>query len=100
MLLQSSDLISLFEKALQGKSSGEMQEIGVVVQVGDGICKVHGLGHVVLNELVTFDGGNSGIVFQISEDIVSVFVFERSIPVTEREIGTPYWLNLYYSGEL
>jgi len=86
MLVQSSDLVSLFEQALQGISSGDMHEIGVVIQVGDGVCKVHGLTRVVLNELVHFDGGNSGIVFQIAEDVVSVFVFERSIPVAEREI--------------
>ncbi len=86
MLLNSSDLVSLFENALQGASSSNMQEIGVVVQVGDGVSKVHGLSSVVLNELVFFEGGNSGIVFQIAEDIVSIFVFERNIPVVEREI--------------
>ena len=86
MSLQSSDLVSLFEQALQGESFPAMHEIGVVVQIGDGICKIHGLTHVELNELVRFDGGNSGIVFQIGEDTISVFVFERGIPVIEREL--------------
>lgn len=86
MPLQSSDLVSLFEQALQGKPEHDMQEIGIVVQVGDGVCKVHGLSAVELNELVTFDGGNKGIVFQIAEDSVSIFVFERNISVAEREV--------------
>lgn len=86
MSLQSSDLVSLFEQALRGESFPEMHEIGVVVQVGDGVCKIHGLTHVELNELVRFDGGNRGIVFQIAEDTISVFVFERGIPVIEREL--------------
>jgi len=86
MSLYSADLVSLFEQALQGTLIPDLQEIGVVVQVGDGVCKIHGLTSVQLNELVQFDGGNSGIVFQIAEEAVSVFVFERNIPVMEREV--------------
>lgn len=86
MPLYSADLVSLFEQALQGIQIPDLQEIGIVVQVGDGVCKIHGLTHVQLNELVQFDGGNSGIVFQISEEAVSVFIFERNIPVVEREV--------------
>jgi F-type H+/Na+-transporting ATPase subunit alpha len=86
MPLQSSDLVSLFEQALQGQPTQNMQEIGIVVQVGDGVCRVHGLSAVELNEQVLFDGGNKGVVFQMGEDFVSVFVLERNIAVAEREV--------------
>jgi F-type H+/Na+-transporting ATPase subunit alpha len=94
MALQNSDLVSLFEQALHKQPIGHLAETGVVVQVGDGVCKVHGLYNVLLNELVRFEGGNLGIVFQIADDAVSIFIFERNIPVSEREIvqrtGTAY----------
>ena len=36
------DLVSLFEKSLKDLPEEKLEEIGLVVQVGDGICRVHG----------------------------------------------------------
>src|SRR3990167_8647221 len=83
-----SDLVSLFERALQ--SGGELkgfEETGFVVEVADLCCKVHGLRSVVYGELVAFDGGNRGIVFNMNEDIVSIFLLEAQISVAELEGG-------------
>lgn len=86
MKFKSTDLVSLFEAALNGTEQPQLEEIGVVVQVGDGICKVYGLHNAVLGEMVKFDGGNTGIVFQLDEDAVEIFIFHTSLPVAEREI--------------
>ncbi len=86
MKIKSTDLVTLFEKALQDTAQEKLEEIGIVVQVGDGICKVHGLDHVVYNELVEFDGGNSGIVLDLDESYVSIFLLHATIPVIELEI--------------
>ncbi len=86
MKIKSTDLVSLFEQSLQGTVTTELEEIGIVVQVGDGICKVHGLTQVILGEMVLFEGGNQGIVFQLDEDAVEIFVFNTTIPVAEREV--------------
>ena len=86
MEIKSSDLISLFEKALSGVDQAQLEEIGVVIQVGDSMCKVHGLRNAVLGELVTFEGGNQGIIFNLDEDYVSVFLFDATIAVDELEV--------------
>src|SRR3990172_12926962 len=86
MTLKSSDLVSLFEHALHGLPEEKLDEIGVVIQVGDGVCKVHGLSNVVFGEAVHFEGGNHGIVFQINEDSTDVFLLDSAIQVTEREV--------------
>lgn len=86
MALKSSDLVSLFERALQGLPEATLDEIGVVIQVGDGICKVYGLSNVVFGEAVFFEGGNQGIVFQINEDSSDIFLLNSAIQVTEREV--------------
>lgn len=86
MSIQNSDLVSLFEKALSHITPEPLEEIGIVTQVGDNICRVHGLTNVFLGELVTFDGGNRGIVMSMDELQVSVLLFERNIPVNEQEI--------------
>jgi F-type H+-transporting ATPase subunit alpha len=86
MKIKSSDLVSLFEQSLAGVSEQELDEIGVVIQVGDAICKVHGLENVVYGELVSFEGGNSGIVLNLEPEYVDIFLLNMSIPVAEQEI--------------
>lgn len=86
MEIQTTDLASLFEKALKNLPEDNVEEIGIVIKVSDNICKIHGLTHVLLNELVLFEGGNKGIVFQLDEDSVAVFLFFNIIPVRELEI--------------
>ncbi|MEX0940132.1 MAG: F0F1 ATP synthase subunit alpha [Candidatus Babeliales bacterium] len=86
MTLKSSDLISLFEKALADISQEKLDEIGIVIQVGDNICKVHGLTDAVFGELVIFEGGNKGIILNLDEDFVSVFLLDIAIGVAELEV--------------
>lgn len=80
------DLVSLLEKELQDKPQKKLEEVGVVVQVGDGICKVYGLINALYGEILHFEGGNKGIILNMSEDFVSVFLLSKSIPVTEQEV--------------
>ncbi len=87
MKIKSSDLVSLFEKSLKGIDQENFDEVGVVVQVGDGICQVHGLNNAVDGELIEFEGGNKGIVFGLDEEIVSVFLLHGSIVVEETEVA-------------
>jgi F-type H+-transporting ATPase subunit alpha len=87
MEIKNTDLVSLFEQALQGNPGAGLEEIGIVVQVGDGICKVHGLTHAMYGELIDFEGGNQGIIMQLDEESVSLFLLHSTIPVVEREVG-------------
>lgn len=80
------ELVSLLQKELQDKPHQQLDEIGTVVQVGDGICKVYGLLDAVYGELVSFEGGNKGIILNMSEDFVSIFVLSQAVAVSEGEI--------------
>lgn len=86
MKIKSTDLISLFEDALKDVSHKELDEIGIVVQVGDGMCYVYGLKNVVYGERVDFEGGNQGIVFNLDEDSVVVFLLYSTILVKDLEV--------------
>jgi F-type H+-transporting ATPase subunit alpha len=86
MNIKSTDLTSLFEKALSQEAVAGIEEIGMVMQVGDGICRVSGLTDVLYGELVHFDGGNQGIVFNLDEDFVSIFLLFNTYPVLELEL--------------
>ncbi len=81
------DLISLLEESLSEKPQEKLDEIGRVIKVGDGICRVYGLRNAVYSEVVEFEGGNSGIVLDLEEDYVSIVLLNNTIPVTEQEVA-------------
>ncbi len=87
MEIKSTDLVSLFERTLKDLPEEKLEEIGIVVQVGDNICKVHGLTNAVSGELIDFEGGNKGIIFDLDQDSVSIFLLYATIPVTELEVA-------------
>ncbi|MBA3954618.1 F0F1 ATP synthase subunit alpha [Candidatus Dependentiae bacterium] len=87
MEIKSTDLISLFEKSLSNMPEQNLNEIGFVVQVGDTFCKIHGLTRAVYGELIEFDGGNRGIIMNLDEDSVSVFLLQSHTQVAELEIA-------------
>jgi F-type H+-transporting ATPase subunit alpha len=47
-----------------------LEEVGTVLQVGDGIARVYGLSNVQYGELVEFDNGLEAIVLNLEEDNV------------------------------
>lgn len=87
MEMKTTDLVSLFENALKGLGDQKLQEIGLVIKVGDNICLVHGLKKAMYGELIEFEGGNSGIIFNLDEDSVAIFLLDNTIPVKELEVA-------------
>jgi F-type H+-transporting ATPase subunit alpha len=87
MEIKSTDLISIFEKSLRDISAQKLEEIGFVIQVGDFSCKIHGLTHAVYGELIEFEGGNKGIILNLDEGYVVVFLLFADIPVSELEVA-------------
>ncbi len=64
-------------------SKASLNEVGTVLQVGDGIARVYGLSNVQYGELVEFDGGLEGIVLNLEEDNVGVVLLGPSTEVKE-----------------
>lgn len=87
MKIKNTDLVSLFEQSLKDLPQQQLDEIGIVVKVGDNICQVHGLKNAIFNELIEFEGGNKGIIFNLDEESVSIFLLDSNIVVAELEIA-------------
>ena len=60
-----------------------MVDVGVVVEVGDGVARVHGLSGVAYNELLEFEGGTIGLALNLEEDSVGVVIMGDPISVKE-----------------
>ncbi len=70
---------SHLEKAIQKyKVHLEWQEIGVITSVGKGVVKATGLPGVKLAEIVTFKGGNLGMVFNLNPDSVDILLLDKA----------------------
>jgi F-type H+/Na+-transporting ATPase subunit alpha len=63
--------------------SAELEEIGTVLQVGDGIARVYGLSNVSSGELVEFENGVRAIALNLEEDNVGVVLMGESGDIKE-----------------
>lgn len=64
----------LKEKIKNYKADFSPNEVGVVVEVGDGIARVMGLPHIMSNEMITFECGSTGIAFNLEEETIGAIV--------------------------
>ncbi|RPE14044.1 F0F1 ATP synthase subunit alpha [Chitinophaga lutea] len=64
-------------------ASAELEEVGIVLSVGDGIARVYGLNNVRSGELVEFENGVKAIVLNLEEDNVGVVLMGASTEIKE-----------------
>ena len=69
--IKPAEVSEILKQQLEGfKSVAELEEVGTVLQVGDGIARIYGLSNVEANEMIEFDSGVKGIVLNLEEDNV------------------------------
>ncbi len=79
-----AEVSAILKQQLSGFEAGaSLDEVGTVLQVGDGIARVYGLANVQYGELVAFDSGLEGIVLNLEEDNVGVVLLGPSKEVKE-----------------
>ena len=64
-------------------ASADLEEVGTVLQVGDGIARVYGLNGVSSGELVEFENGTKAIALNLEEDNVGVVLMGESKGIKE-----------------
>ena len=65
------------------KSAAELEEVGTVLQVGDGVARIYGLSHAQSGELLDFDNGLQGLVLNLEEDNVGAVLLGEASGVRE-----------------
>jgi F-type H+/Na+-transporting ATPase subunit alpha len=65
------------------KTETELEEVGTVLEIGDGIARVYGLTKVQSGELVEFENGLKGIVLNLEEDNVGVVLLGDYLSIKE-----------------
>jgi F-type H+/Na+-transporting ATPase subunit alpha len=71
--MKTDDILRLIQQQLEDyKTALKVDEVGYVLQIGDGIARVFGLEHAMVGELLEFPGGKFGIALNLDRDSVGV----------------------------
>ena len=82
--VRPDEVSQILAQQLAGFERGvDVYEAGTVLQVGDGIARVHGLSNVMAGELVEFPHGIMGLAFNLEEDNVGCILFGETTEIKE-----------------
>ena len=82
--IKPAEVSEILKQQLEGfKSQAELEEVGTVLQVGDGIARIYGLSNVESNEMIEFDSGVKGIVLNLEEDNVGAVILGLTKEIKE-----------------
>ena len=82
--VKPAEVSAILREQLSGfKTESQLEEVGTVLQVGDGIARIYGLTKAQSGELIEFDGGLQGIVLNLEEDNVGVVLLGPSKGIKE-----------------
>ncbi len=85
--VKPDEVSAILRQQLAGfKSDNELEEVGTVLQIGDGIARIYGLTKVQSGELIEFSNGLKGVVLNLEEDNVGAVLLGKSTEIKEGDI--------------
>ena len=76
MAIKTDEITSLLKKQIEDfKVTIDVEEVGEVIMVGDGIARVVGLENAMASELIEFPGGVFGMALNLERDNVGIILF-------------------------
>lgn len=85
--IRPDEVSSIIKEQLAGvKTSAQLEEVGTVLQIGDGIARIYGLTQVKSGELIEFENGVQAIVLNLEEDNVGAVLLGNSTNIKEGDI--------------
>ncbi len=82
--VRPDEVSAILREQLSGaKSEAELQEVGTVLQIGDGVARIYGLTKVQAGELLVFDNGLQALALNLEEDNVGAVLLGDSGDIKE-----------------
>ena len=83
-MINPSEISDILKQELNDvKSKVSFEEVGTVLEVGDGVAHVYGLENVQANELVEFENGVTGVAMNLEESNVGVILLDEVNSINE-----------------
>ena len=87
MALKLSEISTLLEQKISNNYSKlNIDEVGRVLSIGDGIARIYGLNKIQAGEMVEFSGGVKGMALNLESDNVGVVLFGSDANISEGDI--------------
>ncbi|ACZ61655.1 MULTISPECIES: F0F1 ATP synthase subunit alpha [Dehalococcoides] len=84
MSARGQDIVSIIKEQIKEFGAPvSMTSVGSVIEVGDGIARIHGLSNAKYNELLEFPGGVMGIALNLEEDSVAAVILGEDSNIKE-----------------
>ena len=98
MATREQDIVAVIKAQIERFGAGvTVTNVGTVIEVGDGIARIHGLGQAAYNELLQFPHDITGLALNLEEDNVGAVILGEcrkikegdGVKATERVIEVP-----------
>ncbi len=84
MNIKANEIAAILKEEIKSyKADFTPDEVGIVVEVGDGIARVMGLPNVMANEMIQFESGAVGIAFNLEEETIGAIILGDYIHIKE-----------------
>ncbi len=84
MKIKTEEIKSIIKKEIEGyKSTLDVSEVGTVIQVGDGIARIHGLENAMSGEMLEFSNGIQAMVLNLEEDSIGAAILGDYLQIQE-----------------
>ena len=84
MAINVAEITSILKHEIsEFKQQVEVSEVGTVIEVGDGIARIYGLRNAMAGELLEFENGTMGQVFNLEEDSIGAVIFGEYLEIKE-----------------
>ncbi len=84
MAINVAEITSVLKKEIAGfEQKLAVTEVGTVIEVGDGIARIYGLQNAMAGELLEFENGTMGQVFNLEEDSIGAVIFGNYLEIKE-----------------
>ena len=83
-MIKAGELSELIKSQIKGyEKESDVEEVGTVISVGDGIARIYGLEKAMAGELIEFPGNILGMVLNLEEDNVGIALFGEDYAIKE-----------------
>jgi len=84
MKIKTEEIKSILKREIEGYTAKlDISEVGTVIEVGDGITRIHGLENAMAGEMLEFDSGVQGMVLNLEEDTIGAAVLGDYLKIQE-----------------
>src|SRR5437868_5417301 len=84
MKFRVDEITSVIEQEISRyRTEVEVAEVGKVLEVGDGIARIYGLGNAAAGEMLEFESGSTGVVFNLEENSIGAVILGEYLTIKE-----------------